>query len=101
MKEKMVFVTPKVAKKVMKVHDQLYELGVTVEYGRVAYKSSGLLEAVKTAWLFYSIAKEANGSWPSIRKLLESAGLSRYEITTLNLSQYTRKTPSKKKTKKK
>jgi hypothetical protein len=90
-----VYVTPKVAKKVMKVDDELAELGVGVEYGRVAYKSSGFFEAVKTAWLLYGIAKEARGNWPAIRRLLLGAGLTRYEITTLGLSDYTRTTKRK------
>ncbi len=98
-KEITVYVTPKVAKKVMKVDDSLAQLGVSVKYGRVAYKSAGIFEAVKTAWLLYSIAKEARGNWPAMRKLLVRAGLTRYEITTLGLSDYTRTTKRKAKSK--
>jgi hypothetical protein len=99
MKEAQVRVSPKVARKVMSVERQLAQLGVEVDRGHRKAKSAQAFEMVKTAWLLYSIAKEAVGRWPAIREILKKAGLSRYEITTLNLSPYTRKRPAKAKKK--
>jgi hypothetical protein len=98
MKQVRVRVSPTVAKKVLSVDSELAQLGVEVEKLRIKFKS-GIVEAVKTAWLLYSILKEARNNWPAIRKVLVNAGLSNYEIITLNLSQHTRKKPSKKKKK--
>lgn len=97
MKKVRVRVSPKVAKKVMSAHGELRKLGVEVDRLSVKYKGGEVFEVIKNAWLLYSIAKEALGNWPKIIKVLTKVGLSRYEITTLNLSQYTRKKPVKKK----
>jgi hypothetical protein len=94
MKQVRVRVSPKVAKKVMSVDVELAHLGVEVHRLHIKFRSE-VVEAVKTAWLIYSILKEAKNKWPAIRKILVDAGLSNYEITTLNLSQYTRKKPVK------
>jgi hypothetical protein len=98
MNEVRVRVSPNVANKVMSVGDELSQLGVKVRTVHVKYKAvREVVEAVKTAWLMYSIFKEAKNNWPAIRKVLVEAGLSNREIITLNLSQHTRKKPGKKK----
>jgi hypothetical protein len=95
-KEVRVRVSPTVAGKVAAVDTELAQLGVEVR--RLNFKAKGdVLAVVKTLWLGYNILKEAVGRWPAIKKVLVKAGLSPYEITTLNLSQYTRKKPVKKK----
>ena len=90
MKQVRVRVSRKVAKKVMSIDRELAQLGVEVDKLHIKFKS-GVVEVIRSVWLLYSIAKEAVGRWPAIRKILVDAGLSNYEITTLNLSQYTRK----------
>jgi hypothetical protein len=92
--EIQVRVSPNVAKQVMSVADELSQLGVKVHtvQRQIHFKLlSETVNAVNTIWLAYSILKEGRNKWPSIRKLLVSAGLSNREIITLNLSQYTRK----------
>ena len=96
MKIVRVRVSPTVARKVMLAQRELAKLGVEVERLRIKAKGD-LVGTVRNAWLLYSILKEARNNWPAIRKALAKFGLSNYEITTLNLSQYTRKKPSKKK----
>ena len=91
----LIRVTPKVAKKVWSVDDELAQLGVRVHKVHVACKAVGVVDAVKTAWLAYSIFKEARNQWPTIRKVLVNARLSNSEIITLGLSQYTRKKPAR------
>jgi len=91
----LVQVTPNVAKTVLSVDDELAQLGIQVHKVKVACKVAGVVDAVKTAWLAYSILKEAKNQWPAIRKVLVNAGLSNSEIITLGLSQYTRKKPAR------
>jgi hypothetical protein len=91
-------VSPKVAKKVMSVNSELADLGVEVERHRVKFKSD-VVGMIRNVWLLYTIAKEAVGRWPQIRKVLVKAGLTPYEITTLNLSQSTKKKSVEKKKK--
>ena len=92
-----VQVSPNVAERVLSVDDELAQLGVKVEEAQVRCKAVGVVDAIKTAWLAYSILKEAKSQWPAIRKVLVNAGLSNSEIITLGLSQYTKKKPVKKK----
>lgn len=91
----LVQVTPNVAKKVLSVDDELAQLGVQVNKAKVAGKAVGVVDAVRTAWLAYSILKEAKNQWPTIRKVLVNACLSNSEIITLGLSQHTRKKPTR------
>jgi hypothetical protein len=95
--KKVVRVSPKVAKQVMSAHRDLSRLGVEFHRGSVKRRSWNLFAVIGDAWLIYSILKEARGNWSAIREVLVDVGLSRYEITTLKLSQYTRKKPVKKK----
>ncbi len=102
MKHYRVHVSLKVGRKVEKVEDELAALGVAVEFHerhrpRVKRRNGGGLpwSALEHAYLVWSIAKTAIGAWPKIRKVLVGAGLSRNEIITLGLSNYTR-TPKKK-----
>jgi hypothetical protein len=63
----------------------------------VKHKGGEVVEILRNAWLVYSILKEARGNWSKIREVLVDVGLSHYEITTLKLSQYTKKPIKKKK----
>jgi hypothetical protein len=96
----MVEVAPNVAKTMLSIDGELAQLGVRVHKVQVAHKAAGVVNAIKTAWVAYSILKEARNQWPTIRKILVNAGLSNSEIITLGLSQYTKKKPAKKKKKK-
>ena len=63
MNEVRVRVSPNVAKKAMSVSDELSQLGVKVRTVHVKYKAvREVVEAVKTAWLMYSILKRSRFS---------------------------------------
>ena len=102
MKVVRVKVSSRTAKKLMSVRPALAKTGVQVDRRPVKYRTAhDLIGLLRDAWLVYSIGKEAWDRWPEIRKLLVRAGLTRYEITTLGLSQYTRTAAKKKSAQKK
>jgi hypothetical protein len=97
----------KIQNKLVKIKDELGALDIDIEFQERRSKlkaAAGIAQAFAYAsdiWLLYSVGKEAIGNWPSIRKLLVSAGLTRGEIITLGLSKMTKPSPKRSSTKKK
>ena len=100
-----VKVSRRVARRVVGAGDELtdYGVGVRALLGRTA-KCRGcgsVWDTINHVWLVFNVATLAYNNWPTIRKILVNAGLTKNEIITLGLSKHIRtkkrgyKVPSK------
>ena len=101
LRQHSVHVGKRIQNKLLKIEDELAQLGVHIEFQerkaklKAAAQIAQVFTHLRDIWLVYSVGKEAIGNWPRIRELLASVGLKREEMITLGLSKMTKLSPKK------